>query len=274
MLIFYKAIDQSVLSAGFAIPVLHKEQLFSELGFTLERGEQKVIEILLEGIVYKAMLTNIQFDIHKYPNHSDMLQVRYGAKSSLASRLQEIFAHTKNLIAQNYALHGTRRITGLSENQKEYMAVYSTTMSGVLSLECISNAEFLEETKTLAELGERAAESILDETDDNAAIYLQTKLVKVRKLTKQIILNLKSIYGYRCQICGKCIGEPYGAKLIHAHHIEYFTKSLNNNASNILIVCPNHHGIIHELNPIFNRQTKEFYYPNGYVDKLVVNFHL
>lgn len=274
MLIFYKAIDQSVLSAGFAIPILHKEQLFSELGFTLKRGEQKVIEILLEGIVYEAMLTNIQFDICKYPNHADMLQVRYGAKSPLARRLQQIFAHTKNLISQNYAFHGTRRITALPETQKEYMAVYSTTMSGVLSLECISNDEFLEETKTLAELGEKAAESILDDTDDNAAIYLRTKLVKVRKLTKQIILNLKSIYGYRCQICGQCIGEPYGAKLIHAHHIDYFTKSFNNNTSNILIVCPNHHGIIHELNPVFNRQTKEFYYPNGYVDKLIVNYHL
>lgn len=274
MLIFYKTIDQSVLSAGFAIPSVHKNLLFSELGFTLERGEKKVIEILLEDIAYKAVLTSIQFDVQKYPNHPDMLQVRYGAKSHLANKLQQIFAHTQNLIIQNYALHGTGRITRLPEDQKEYMAIYFTTRPGVLSLECITNDELMEESKALAELGERTAEGILDDTDDDTGMYLRTKLVKVRKLSKQISLNLKAAYGYRCQICGKCFGEPYGSKLIHAHHIDYFTQSFNNNASNILIVCPNHHGIIHDQNPVFDRQAKAFCYPNGYAEGLIINFHL
>ena len=78
-----------------------------------------------------------------------------------------------------------------------------------------------------------------------------------------------------CQvICGQYIGEPYGSHLIHAHHIHYFVHSLNNNANNIMIVCPNHHAIIHDLNPTFDFAQKQFHYPNGYVEGLAINLHL
>jgi predicted HNH restriction endonuclease len=69
-------------------------------------------------------------------------------------------------------------------------------------------------------------------------------------------------------------GHKYGSNLIHAHHIEPFSQSLNNNASNIMILCPNHHGIIHDQNPQFDRKRKVFQYPNGYAEGLKVNLHL
>ena len=56
--------------------------------------------------------------------------------------------------------------------------------------------------------------------------------------------NLKLLYGYRCQICGQLIGEEFDSHIIEAHHIDYFVLSLNNDAGNQLIVCPNHHSII------------------------------
>ena len=68
--------------------------------------------------------------------------------------------------------------------------------------------------------------------------------------------------------------KKYGSTLIHAHHIEYFTKSLNNNPENILIVCPNHHGIIHDCNPEFNATEKTYHYPNGLVEGLTLNRHI
>ena len=86
--------------------------------------------------------------------------------------------------------------------------------------------------------------------------------------------TLKSLYGYRCQICGAYIGEAYGSQVIHAHHIDYFSHSLNNDATNIMIVCPNHHAIIHDKNPEFNSKEKTYRYPNGYVEGLALNKHL
>ena len=40
------------------------------------------------------------------------------------------------------------------------------------------------------------------------------------------------------------------------YEIDYFTRSMNNNADNIMVVCPNHHGIIHDRDPIFDKETK------------------
>jgi predicted restriction endonuclease len=154
------------------------------------------------------------------------------------------------------------------------MAIYSTDYRGVIMLDCITNTDFQEESKELVSLGESVAERVLDGTDPNSGIVLKTKVCKIRRLTTTILRDLKVLYGYRCQVCGQYIGEKYDSNLIHAHHIDYFTKSLNNNSNNIMILCPNHHGIIHDKNPIFNPQAKTFLYPNGYEEGLKLNLHL
>ena len=79
---------------------------------------------------------------------------------------------------------------------------------------------------------------------------------------------------HRCQICGRLIGEEYGSHVVEAHHIEYFVKSLNNDASNQIIVCPNHHSIIHDVDPVFDRKRLLYIYPNGFEEKFVLNMHL
>ena len=61
---------------------------------------------------------------------------------------------------------------------------------------------------------------------------------------------------------------------IEAHHIDYFVNSLNNDASNQLVVCPNHHSIIHDADPIFDRKRKMYIYPNGIEQNLLLNKHI
>lgn len=92
-----------------------------------------------------------------------------------------------------------------------------------------------------------------DVKDDTAGFKEKEQIVKIRKLNKKIGDNLKRLYGYQCQICGRRIGEEYGFHVVEAHHIDYFVKSLNNDASNQIIVCPNHHSIIHDVDPVFDR---------------------
>lgn len=41
-----------------------------------------------------------------------------------------------------------------------------------------------------------------------------------------------------------------------------------------MILCPNHHRIIHAYNPTFKLKNKEFLYPNGYKEGLLLNLHL
>lgn len=112
-------------------------------------------------------------------------------------------------------------------------------------------------------------------TDNNATIVQENHFVKICKLDRNVCLNLKKLYNFRCQICGQLISAPYGNKpVVDAHHIEFFTQSLNNNYNNVMILCPNHHRIVHTYRPLFKRQTKIFEYPNGYKEKVLLNLHL
>ena len=50
--------------------------------------------------------------------------------------------------------------------------------------------------------------------------------------------------------------------------------SLNNDSNNQMVVCPNHHSIIHDANPRFDRKRMLYLYPNGVEQRIVVNLHL
>lgn len=110
--------------------------------------------------------------------------------------------------------------------------------------------------------------------DPSAGIQVSEGVRKIRKLNKKIGDNLKQLYCYRCQICGQSIGEEYDAHVCEAHHIDYFTKGLNNSATNQMIVCPNHHRIIHADNPSFDRSVLQFTFSNGYIEPIRLNYHL
>lgn len=107
-----------------------------------------------------------------------------------------------------------------------------------------------------------------------ADIRISNGIKKIRVYNTGIINKLKSLYSFRCQICGGKVGEKYGANVILAHHIDYFSESKDNNATNIMIVCPNHHSIIHSTDPVFDRENLSYHYPNGFVEKLKINYHL
>lgn len=123
-------------------------------------------------------------------------------------------------------------------------------------------------------LTEEQTESYFNEKDPNASFVYEEKLVKARKINVEITKELKKIYGNCCQLCGKAFDGKYGDVVTEGHHIDYFSKSQNNDANNIMIVCPNHHRIIHKMNPTFDRETLSFKYKNGYIDKIILDKHL
>lgn len=112
------------------------------------------------------------------------------------------------------------------------------------------------------------------QSDKSAALIERVQTVKIRKLDRTIGENLKCLYDFKCQICGACVGARYNTTVIHTHHIEYFSKSLSNDANNIMVICPTHHTIIHTTNPSFSRKDLTFTYRNGFTEGLAVNMHL
>lgn len=43
---------------------------------------------------------------------------------------------------------------------------------------------------------------------------------------------------------------------------------------NLLILCPNHHSLIHALNPKFDYDELQYIYPDGKTDKIILDLHL
>jgi len=272
--IYKKEIDWSALHLGLNIPISLQDIFYQNLKLRLEKGENKKIKLIVEGVDYLVVVTNIAFDETKYPTHKELLQIRWTPNSEIAKKIRTIFYSSYDyLFVEKQKLTNKKQQLSVPEEMREYLAIYSTNFDDVFSVECITTNE-IQETKTaIHDFNELEIEQIL-QTQDNSSIIQKLKTVKIRKLDKTIGDNLKLIYGYKCQICGLFIGESYNAKVIHTHHIEYFSISLNNNADNIMVICPNHHSIIHATNPVFDRKNKIYKYPNGYVEGLKLNLHL
>lgn len=51
-------------------------------------------------------------------------------------------------------------------------------------------------------------------------------------------------------------------------------KSMNNDTSNIIILSPSYHRIVHKANPVWDNENLAFRFPNGLVEKVKLNKHL
>lgn len=272
-LIFEKIVDKSALSDGITIPEAYHDLLYSHLGLNLQHGESMQIPVSLNGIVYSVSLKNLGFNTQRYSNRHDILQIRYSKGSPIATALQGIFKDTHEKTKPSKSHNTLNKRVRIPTQKQEYIMFYASKGPCCLLLEPVTLPEIRKEMDQLTTIPELLIEEMLS-SDETAGIEMKTGITKLRRMNHAIGDSLKLLYRYRCQICGAYIGEKYGSTLIHAHHIDYFSRSMNNDASNILIVCPNHHGIIHDMNPEFNRRNKTYKYPNGYIEGLTVNKHL
>jgi len=62
--------------------------------------------------------------------------------------------------------------------------------------------------------------------------------------------------------------------LFTTHHIDYFIRLQNNDSTNIIIISPNYHWIIHKNSLRFNRKKFQFEFENGEVLRLKLYEHL
>lgn len=124
------------------------------------------------------------------------------------------------------------------------------------------------------DLPEEELEQIINFSDPNATIEVVTKEMTHRVCNTAIVHRLKKLYGGNCQLCGLKPFADIGADICEAHHIEYYSATHNNDANNIIILCPNHHRLLHKLNPIYDSVKKEFVFEQGKTMHIKCNFHL
>ena len=275
--VYKKEVDWSLFNYGLNIPIQHQVKFKQIAGRFIERGESKPITLYLNGSSYKARLNNLKIDA-KYGNHADMVQIRYSGNSDIANALRGCFNRSYAYIKRikDMRAKGSKNHVPLPDEVKEYLAIYTTEYDDSYILEPIVASDLEAYRSSIENQKERIVEASIDYdvTDPNAGFAENERLTRIRKLNRKIGENLKILYNYRCQICGKTIGEEYGSHIAEAHHIDYYVNSLNNDSNNQMVVCPNHHSIIHDANPRFDRKRMLYLYPNGVEQRIVVNLHL
>lgn len=277
--IMQKTVDWSLLNDGMTIPVSVCSLFKAWDESILMHGQSKDIKILIDGELYDAKLKNQNFVQSKWAGHKDIIQIRYSRQSPLAVKLRAVFKRSYDyLFAQKQVIGKSKRQIHLPTDQREYIRLYLTTSQDVLCVECCSNLDYQQLAHTLSAIPEEVYEQTDDDkffmADKSASIEEKQRLVKYRKIDRSIILALKKFYDYRDEITGERIGDEYGDSVVEAHHIDYFTSSQNNDSTNIIIVSPNYHRIIHKNNPVFNRKKFQFEFENGEILRLKLYEHL
>lgn len=274
--VYKKEIDWSTLMEGFTLPLDNQVIFLRNMENFLQRGQSKIIHFFMNGKTYDAKIVNMNNSIEK--RKKDAYQIRYPRNSELSQALQQYFFKSMSyikMIRENRDPKD-RSYIKMPDGLKEYLAIYTTEYEDTFLLEPIAQDDFQVMKKAIQGMRERTVENEIEYEmeDKSSGIEKKLQIVKIRKLNRKIGENLKLLYGYRCQICGQVIGEKYGSHIAEAHHIDYFVNSLNNDANNQMIVCPNHHSVIHDANPVFDRRRMVYRFDNGVEERISLNKHL
>ena len=274
--VYKKEIDWSTLMEGFTLPLDNQVIFLRNMENFLQRGQSKIIHFFMNGKTYDAKIVNMNNSVEK--RRKDAYQIRYSRNGELSQALQQYFFKSMSYIKMIRESRDPkdRSYIKMPDGLKEYLAIYTTEYEDTFLLEPIAQDDFQVMKKAIQGMRERTVENEIEYEmeDKSSGIEKKLQIVKIRKLNRKIGENLKLLYEYRCQICGQVIGEKYGSHIAEAHHIDYFVNSLNNDANNQMIVCPNHHSIIHDANPVFDRRRMVYRFDNGAEERIILNKHL
>ena len=232
--ILQKDVNWSLLNEGLAIPVSVCSRFAEWDASILKHGASKMVKILIGDEFYEAKLINQNFDQRRFQGHKDIIQIRYSPNSLIAAKLRSVFQ-------ESYSYFFAQR--QLKENYHRQLLLPSD-IHEYIRLYITPNADVL-------------------------CMECCTN-VEYQQVASRLSVVPEEIY----EISGEKIGEEYGNSVVEAHHIDYFTKSQNNDSTNIIIISPNYHRIIHKNNPNFNRKKFQFEFNNGEVLKLKLFEHL
>lgn len=275
--IMQKKVDWSLLNYGLPIPVSVWNLFQARDPNILTHGAKRPIKIIIGDKTFNAILVNQNFDQTKYPDHKDLIQIRYGQQSPIAKELRKVFFKSYNYINNLRKQRDNQRgLVTLPDYINEFIRLCFTEKPDTFYLDCNTDEEYTLLLQSLHDVDEEVYETSALTTlvDVNARTVYSDALHKVRRLDRSIGDSLKRLYNYRCQMTEERVGDLQNALCVEAHHIIPFTESLNNDYSNIIILSPSYHRIVHKAKPEFDFKTLSFRYQNGLIEKIKLNKHL
>jgi hypothetical protein len=91
------------------------------------------------------------------------------------------------------------------------------------------------------------------------------RLIEVYERDQTLVGELAELYDGCCQICGS---KPFGGdlgRLTEGHHIQWLCRGGFDSRDNVILLCPNHHAAMHEMDPEFDRLKSVFRFGSNVV---------
>jgi hypothetical protein len=90
---------------------------------------------------------------------------------------------------------------------------------------------------------------------------------------RTLVRELHVLYRGRCQLCGFDPQLLYQVNACCGHHVVYLSRGGADLLTNMMLICPNHHEVIHAANAVFDFSDLHYVFANGRREPLVLNQH-
>jgi len=180
--VYKKEVDWSLLNEGLTLPVDNQVVFGRSVGKFLPRGESKNIIMCLDGKSYRAKITNVNFAA-KFNRKKDTLQIRYSPNGELSNVLKSYFIKSHQFISEKRKIResGDRAMIRLTDDCREYLAIYTTEYEDTYLLETIVADDIF----ALKDLVKNQQERILEATfnydmvDEKSTMFETERIVKL-----------------------------------------------------------------------------------------------
>jgi hypothetical protein len=169
-----------------------------------------------------------------------------------------------------------------SQNNARYIdpadeALIMPFVQGALAERPVPGLQIIPSSRIAQEFGQdRALTAIFNHDRIVLANPKPVQKIVVERFDRNHFLadSLKSYYENRCQVCGHSFEPVYGAAFSESHHIQYLSEGGPDISDNMVVLCPNHHRIVHATNAHFDQRSLRYEFPNGLNEPLIVPGHL
>jgi 5-methylcytosine-specific restriction endonuclease McrA len=123
-------------------------------------------------------------------------------------------------------------------------------------------------------VGDTALEKVLRRDHTGPSEERRLHLLSHAARDRQLVKDLHDRYSGRCQLCAFDSPVVYGIPSDESHHIVYLSRGGEDTLLNMVLLCPNHHTVVHKTEATFDYLRLSFCFPNGRVEPLCLNTHL
>lgn len=92
--------------------------------------------------------------------------------------------------------------------------------------------------------------------------------------TRSWTRTLREMYQDSCQMCGWSSMGKYRTEVCEAHHLHWLSRGGPDELENVMLLCPNHHRVVHRVDAVFDFSDQSFLLPGEHRQGLREPGHL